>query len=123
MRELAQGHGKAMKQRWITRTLVAIVLAAVASWFWIETSSISSLPPGRKGPTQLQRIEQHWRGASLVFVFVVGFYLGERLLHDHLLKKQRLKTGLCPACAYPIGTSPVCTECGVCVESRAKLKV
>ena len=24
---------------------------------------------------------------------------------------RRLR-GLCPACAYPIGTSPVCTECG-----------
>jgi hypothetical protein len=24
----------------------------------------------------------------------------------------RRRRGLCPACAYPIGTSPVCTECG-----------
>ena len=25
---------------------------------------------------------------------------------------SRARRGLCPACAYPIGTSPVCTECG-----------
>jgi hypothetical protein len=24
----------------------------------------------------------------------------------------RRRRGLCPACAYPVGTSPVCTECG-----------
>ncbi len=25
---------------------------------------------------------------------------------------RRIRRGQCPACAYPIGTSPVCTECG-----------
>lgn len=29
-----------------------------------------------------------------------------------LFRRHRLKRGLCPACAYPIGVSPVCTECG-----------
>jgi hypothetical protein len=24
----------------------------------------------------------------------------------------RIKRGLCPACAYPVGSSSVCTECG-----------
>lgn len=26
--------------------------------------------------------------------------------------QRRIRRGLCPACAYPAGTSPVCTECG-----------
>jgi hypothetical protein len=25
---------------------------------------------------------------------------------------SRVRRGLCPACAYPVGASPVCTECG-----------
>ena len=27
--------------------------------------------------------------------------------------------GLCPACSYPVGTSPLCTECGKPVRPRA----
>ena len=30
----------------------------------------------------------------------------------------RRKRGLCPACAYPIGTSPVCTECGAAIQPQ-----
>jgi hypothetical protein len=29
----------------------------------------------------------------------------------------RIKRGLCPACAYPVGASPVCTECGKPVKA------
>jgi hypothetical protein len=29
-----------------------------------------------------------------------------------VLRHSRIKPGLCPACAYPVGSSPVCTECG-----------
>jgi hypothetical protein len=31
-------------------------------------------------------------------------------------RSLRVKRGLCPACAYPVGVSPVCTECGGCVR-------
>jgi hypothetical protein len=31
----------------------------------------------------------------------------------------RIKRGLCPACAYPVGDSPVCSECGKAVEQRS----
>jgi hypothetical protein len=29
-----------------------------------------------------------------------------------LRRRRRIKRGLCPKCAYPIGVSDVCTECG-----------
>jgi hypothetical protein len=29
-----------------------------------------------------------------------------------LRRRRRIKRGLCPACAYPVGESPICTECG-----------
>jgi len=35
-----------------------------------------------------------------------------------LRRWRRIKRGLCPTCAYPIGTSNVCTECGKPVKSR-----
>ena len=35
-----------------------------------------------------------------------------------LRRRLRIKRGLCSACAYPIGTSPVCTECGAAVTPR-----
>ena len=30
---------------------------------------------------------------------------------------RRIKRGLCPACAYPVGSSAVCTECGKPVKA------
>ncbi len=32
-----------------------------------------------------------------------------------LRRRRRIKRGLCPKCAYPVGTSDVCTECGASV--------
>jgi hypothetical protein len=37
-----------------------------------------------------------------------------------LRRRIRIRRGLCPACAYPIGDSEVCTECGKTVNARAK---
>jgi hypothetical protein len=34
-------------------------------------------------------------------------------------RRVRIKRGLCPACAYPVGSSPVCTECGKPVRVRS----
>ena len=34
-------------------------------------------------------------------------------------RRRRAKRGLCPHCAYPVGPSPVCTECGSPVQPRA----
>jgi len=39
-----------------------------------------------------------------------------------LFRRHRLKRGLCPACAYPIGVSAVCTECGQPLPSQHALK-
>ena len=29
-----------------------------------------------------------------------------------LRRWRRIRRGLCPKCAYPVGTSEICTECG-----------
>ncbi|MBL1217557.1 MAG: hypothetical protein D8M59_08675 [Planctomycetes bacterium] len=36
----------------------------------------------------------------------------------HLRRWRRIRRGLCENCGYPIGTSPVCTECGEKVEPK-----
>ncbi len=33
--------------------------------------------------------------------------------------EERIKNGLCPACGYHVGTSPICTECGKPVTPKA----
>ena len=33
-------------------------------------------------------------------------------------RRIRARRGQCPACAYPIGASNVCTECGVALRVR-----
>lgn len=33
-----------------------------------------------------------------------------------LRRRSRIKRGLCPKCAYPVGTSPTCTECGCALK-------
>ncbi len=35
-----------------------------------------------------------------------------------LRRRRRIKRGLCPKCAYPVGTNAVCTECGAAVTPR-----
>jgi hypothetical protein len=35
-----------------------------------------------------------------------------------LRRRRRIKRGLCPACAYPVGESAVCTECGKAVAKH-----
>ena len=38
-----------------------------------------------------------------------------------LRRSLRLRRGLCPKCAYPMGESAVCTECGKTLPSRTPL--
>jgi hypothetical protein len=34
-----------------------------------------------------------------------------------LRRRRRIKRGLCPKCAYPVGTSDKCTECGATLKT------
>ena len=36
-----------------------------------------------------------------------------------LRRRRRIKRGLCPKCAYPVGTNDVCTECGAAVQKSS----
>jgi hypothetical protein len=53
-----------------------------------------------------------WPGFAINTIFYAAI-LWMLLLGPGTIKRAiRRKRGLCPACGYPIGASPVCTECG-----------
>ena len=50
--------------------------------------------------------------ATLLWLLIPGPFVLRRFL--------RLRRGLCPKCAYPMGESSVCTECGGALPKRAR---
>ena len=50
--------------------------------------------------------------AALLWLLIPGPFALRRFL--------RVKRGLCPKCAYPMGESSVCTECGAELPKRAR---
>lgn len=58
-------------------------------------------------------VDPLWAGFivnCLFYTAVVWAALSGPLLIKRWLRRRR---GLCPACGYPVGASPVCTECGL----------
>ncbi len=51
--------------------------------------------------------------ATLWLLIRVGYFYAFR----RLIRQRR---GLCPACAYPMGESDVCTECGKALPGRTE---
>ena len=49
--------------------------------------------------------------AALLWLLIGALFVLRRFL--------RLKRGLCPKCAYPVGESPICSECGCGLAKRA----
>jgi hypothetical protein len=53
-----------------------------------------------------------WPGFAINTIFHAAILWVLFFAPGKLRRTIRRRRGLCPACAYPIGTSPVCTECG-----------
>lgn len=56
-----------------------------------------------------------WPGFAINTLFYATILWAVLALPAALSRTRRRRRGLCPACAYPVGTSPVCTECGAAV--------
>lgn len=105
---------------------------------WLENQSgyPSSLASARRGPVRLVAgidlsggkigpdsralpLQPMWLGFAIntLFYATILWMLFAAVLA--LRRRRRMKRGLCPACAYPVGTSPVCTECGAPVNVRS----
>ena len=58
-----------------------------------------------------------WSGfISNTFFYAVLCFAVPRMIQG-VRSRRRIKRGLCPACAYPVGSSDVCTECGGAIPS------
>ena len=55
--------------------------------------------------------------AGILWLLIGGPFMRRRLVR----MKLRVRRGLCPACAYPVGESGVCSECGKALADRARL--
>ncbi len=56
--------------------------------------------------------------AVLLWLLICGPFVVPRLLR--VRQALRVRRGLCPKCAYPMGESSVCTECGCGLPKRAR---
>ncbi len=59
-----------------------------------------------------------WLGFAIDTIFYAVILWAILAMTFALRRQQRLGRNLCAACAYPIGVSPVCTECGATVTAR-----
>jgi hypothetical protein len=57
-----------------------------------------------------------WPGFAINTIFYAAILWLLFFAPGSLRRMIRRRRGLCPACAYPVGTSPVCTECGQRLE-------
>jgi hypothetical protein len=77
----------------------------------------------RNGNVVAQRIlplRPLWPGFAINTLFYAGILWLLFGAPFALRRRSRIRRGLCPACAYPIGASAVCTECGATVQSSAR---
>jgi hypothetical protein len=59
-----------------------------------------------------------WPGFAINTLFYAGLLWLLFAAPFALRRRRRMKRGLCPVCAYPVGESEVCTECGKPVKGR-----
>ena len=57
-----------------------------------------------------------WPGFAINTVFYAAILWLLVACPFALRRRRRIKRGLCPECAYPVGTNSVCTECGRAVN-------
>ena len=62
-----------------------------------------------------------WPGFAINTIFFAAILWMMFVFPGALRRKWRITRGLCPACAYPVGSSPVCTECGKPVVIRTPM--
>jgi hypothetical protein len=60
-----------------------------------------------------------WPGFAINTLFYAGILYLLFAVPFTIRRHRRVRRGLCPKCAYPVGTSEVCTECGAAVKRRS----
>jgi hypothetical protein len=88
---------------------------------YVRTTSAIGLPGAFTGQSgrvpRLLPMQPLWPGFALNTLFYAAILWLMFAALTTLRRWRRIKRGLCPACAYPVGASPVCTECGTQVKT------
>jgi hypothetical protein len=85
---------------------------------------------GMAVPERLDWLDRQFRGVLPVLPIWPGFAINT-IVYAGILwllfaapfvvrRRRRIKRGLCPTCAYPIGSSDLCTECGRPVSPKRR---
>ncbi len=61
-----------------------------------------------------------WPGFAINTIFYAGVLWLLFAAPGFVRRRYRIKRGLCPSCAYPVGVSKVCAECGAQVPSPSR---
>jgi hypothetical protein len=92
----------------------------------LRSSYCSQLGPGTENHydslklTTTRRLATHpiWPGFAINTIFYAAILWLLFAAPGFVRRRLRARRGQCPACAYPVGSSNVCTECGRPVKSR-----
>ena len=68
--------------------------------------------PEEQSPFIYDTIDEPPDFNTLLWLLLPGPFVLRRFL--------RLRRGLCPRCAYPMGMTDTCTECGATLPTRAR---
>jgi hypothetical protein len=96
---------------------IADAAAAAAGWrigFDVSNKFGTSI----KGEVRRLPLTPLWPGFTINTLFYAAILWLLFAAPFALRRMRRIKRGLCPVCAYPVGASPVCTECGKPVRPR-----
>ncbi len=101
------------------------VLSMLSRRLWdslVGEQVLLGVPVGERGPLchRLLPVLPIWPGFAINTIFYAAILWGGWLLFAApglVRRRRRIKRGLCPACAYPIGASATCTECGKAIPS------
>ncbi|MCI0365950.1 MAG: hypothetical protein L0Y44_13855 [Phycisphaerales bacterium] len=74
---------------------------------------ISSMPREYRLTTPI------WRGLAINTILYAAMLWLLFAGPGFVRRRVRIKRGLCPACAYPVGESATCTECGHTFETKS----
>jgi hypothetical protein len=72
----------------------------------------ASVPYVKPWPARLLLLRPIFPGFAINTVFYAAICWLLFAAPFAVRRRRRVKRGLCPACAYPVGNSEICTECG-----------
>ena len=85
----------------------------------IETPWFHSSSPVRGGILRVLPLRPIWPGFAVNILFYAAVLWMMFAVPFALRRRLRIWRGQCPACTYPVGQSPVCTECGAAVTPKS----